>query len=178
MTTASQSFSLDQFSRPLDVIRAEHDRQFLLSARLIELATDCRLGPVIRTTESLLAYLTEDLPLHCKDEEEDLFPLLRRRCLQEDGIESILAELDKDHAAERFLACHLVIDLRSIVIERRSDPPTQLFADLRVFAEGQRRHLSWENRTVLPLAHKRLRREDLVEMGRNMVDRRGIPYQP
>lgn len=176
MTTAAQSFTPDQFSRPLDVIRAEHDRQFLLSTQLIELATERHLGPLIGAAESLLAYLTEELPLHCRDEEEDLFPLLTRRCLAEDKIVSILAELEKDHAAESFLASHLVVDLKSIVVEEGSDPPAQIFANLRVFAEGQRRHLSWENRTVLPLAHKRLSSQDLNQIGRNMAERRGIPY--
>jgi hypothetical protein len=39
MTTVAQSFTRDRVSRRLDLIRAEHDRQFLLSTRLIELAT-------------------------------------------------------------------------------------------------------------------------------------------
>lgn len=176
MIPAAQSATPDQFSRPLDVIRAEHDRQLLIATRLIELATTCRLSPLIGAAGSLLAYLTEDLPLHCKDEEEDLFPLLTRYCPAEDKIVNILAELEKDHAAERFLASHLVIDLKSIVAGRAPDPPTSIFANLRIFAEGQRRHLSWENRTVLPLADQRLSLYGLAKMGRNMAERRGIDY--
>ena len=176
MNTAAQSSTPDRFTRPLDVIRAEHDRQFVLCGQLIELAAKRRLGPLIEGSEALLAYLVEDLPLHCRDEEEAMFPLLRRRCLPEDGIESVLAELDKDHAAERFLAAHLVIDLKSIAIEGKSDSPARLFETLRVFAEGQIRHLTWENRSVMPLAEIRLRPEDLVEIGRSMAERRGIAY--
>lgn len=38
MTIAAESFTPDQFLRPLDVIRSEHDRQLLLYDRLVELA--------------------------------------------------------------------------------------------------------------------------------------------
>jgi len=174
MIEAAQPFTPDQFFRPLDVIRTEHDRQLVISTRLIELATTCRLTPLIGAAESLLAYLTKELPLHYKDEEDDLFPLLTRHCPAEDEIGSILAELEKYHAVEHFLASHLVIDLKSMVVERGSDPLTSIFAQLRIFAEGQRRHLSWENHAVLPLARKRLPAEELVEMGRNMAKRRGF----
>lgn len=175
MSVTAPSFTPDQFLRPLDVIRSEHDRQLLVCDRVEKLAHDRRLESVLEEAEMLMAYFTKDLPLHCKDEEEDLFRILRLRCGPEDRIDGILAELDRDHATEMFLAHSIVVDLKAVV-GRALDNPWSLFDDLRVFAEGQRRHVAWENRAVLPLALKRLRPEDLEEMGRNMMVRRGIPY--
>ena len=175
MTITVPSFTPDQFLRPLDVIRSEHDRQVVVCDRIEKLAIDRQLEPVLEEAEMLLTYLTKDLPLHCKDEEDDLFGMLRRRCRPGDTIDGILAELDRDHATERFLACSIVVDLKPIV-GRTLDDPWRFFDDLRIFAEGQRRHVAWENRAVLPLALKRLCPEDLEEMGRNMTARRGIPY--
>ena len=42
----------------------------------------------------------------------------------------------------------------------------------RAFSVFQRRHLAWENGTVLPLARKRLTAADQADMGRRMADRR------
>ncbi len=44
--------------------------------------------------------------------------------------------------------------------------------DARAFAIFQRRHLGWENGTVLPLARKRLTDADQAELGRRMAARR------
>ena len=104
MTITVPSFTPDQFLRPLDVIRSEHDRQLVVCDRIENLANDRQLESVLGAAKRLLAYLTKDLPLHCQDEEEDLFRMLRLRCRPEDGIDAILAELDRDHATEMFLA--------------------------------------------------------------------------
>lgn len=46
----------------------------------------------------------------------------------------------------------------------------------RGFARSQRRHLGWENGTVLPLAEKRLTDEDQAAPGRSMAKRRGLIF--
>jgi len=47
-------------------------------------------------------FLVRELSLHLADEEEDLFPLLRRACEPEDGIGKVIERLtsDHDHAAD------------------------------------------------------------------------------
>ena len=62
MITAAQPFTSDQFSRPIDLIRAEHDRQFRTSNWLIELANSRHLETLLREVEALLGFLTDDLP--------------------------------------------------------------------------------------------------------------------
>ena len=175
---ADSLFTPDRFLRPLEVIRLEHDRQLLLCERLLQLANDQEVGPVAQVTETLLSYLTSDLPLHAMDEEEDLFPLMKLRCHPGDGFDAVLAKLEFEHSVEKVLAQHIVIDLREIVGARALRSSMRIFADLRCFTECQQRHLAWENGMVLPLADKWLTPADLAEMGRNMAARRGITVIP
>jgi hemerythrin-like domain-containing protein len=166
----------DSFLDPLHIILTEHDRQRRVAEWLWTHSADQRLAPIQEQVATLLAYLTRDLLLHHRDEEDDLFPVLRARCVPTDGIETILAELDRDHAAESFLVRDIAVDLRVVAESRDLEAPARFFTSLRIFAEGQRRHLSWENRVVMPLAGKRLTRQDLETFGRNMAARRGIDY--
>ena len=48
--------------------------------------------------------------------------------------------------------------------------------EARTFGVLQRRHLAWENGTILPLARKRLNKHDLAELGRKMAARRGLSF--
>ena len=170
-----RSCNSDQLRRPLDAIRSTHDGQLHFCDWLIDLANAQDLGPVAANVEHLLTYLTEDLPLHAKDEEADLFPLLQLRCLSEDRIEAMLERLDREHAAENFLAHHLVAELKVIAGGEQPSNSTRLFNDLRAFAVAQCRHIAWENAVVLPLANKRLSSDDLEEMNRKMSARRRAP---
>ncbi len=134
------------------------------------------VGSVQEESETLLTFLTLDLLLHHKDEEDDLFPMLRLRCKPEDQIDGILAQLDRHHATESFLMRDIAVDLQVFVDGRDLESPARFLGSLCVFAEGQRRHLSWENKVVLPLAGKRLTPKDLESLGRKMAVRRGIDY--
>ena len=174
MTIPASSLTPGKFLSPLDAILLEHDRQRAVADWLLELANNQQLGPVLEEAAALLTFLTHDLLLHHKDEEDDLFPMLRLRCKPEDQIDRILAELDRDHAAESFLTRNIAVDLHVIVDGRNLENPARFLRSLCVFAEGQRKHLSWENKAVLPLASKRLTPEDLGALGRNMAARRGI----
>lgn len=176
MSTARQALTADQFLHPLDFIESEHDSQRVLCDRLVELANDQDLMPIIGEAEAVLAFITKELPLHHKDEETDLFRMLRHRCRPEDGIDAILVHLAWEHTLDRFLTYDLRLDLKALVDGKTPDNPAGVFMDLRTFAESQRRHLDWEEKIVVPLAHKRLMPEDLSEMGRNMSARRGIAY--
>ncbi len=166
----------ERFLRPLDVLRHDHDRQERFCDALETLAAEPEAEPETRPLAALLAYLREDLPLHTRDEEEDLFPMLRARCLPEDGIADALAQLSREHALDSDLAGFIAGDLEAVVGRIALKPPMRLFINARAFAETQRRHLGWENRLVLPLARKRLTGSDLESLGRAMATRRGVPY--
>jgi hemerythrin-like domain-containing protein len=176
MPLSAKPLQPDSFLDPLHIILTEHDRQRRVAEWLWTHSADQRLAPIQEQVATLLAYLTRDLLLHHRDEEDDLFPVLRARCVPTDGIETILAELDRDHAAESFLVRDIAVDLRVVAESRDLESPARFFTGLRIFAEGQRRHLSWENRVVMPLAGKRLTRQDLETLGRNMAARRDMDY--
>ena len=170
------SLTPGKFLSPLDAILLEHGRQHAIADWLLALGNSQRLGPVLEEAEALLTFLTLDLLLHHKDEEDDLFPMLRLRCKPEDQIDGIMAQLDRHHAAESFLIRDIAVDLHVIVDGTDLESPARFLGSLCVFAEGQRRHLSWENKAVLPLARKRLTPEDLEALRRKMAVRRGIDY--
>ncbi len=176
MPLSAKPLQPDSFLDPLHIILTEHDRQRRVAEWLWTHSADQRLAPIQEQVATLLAHLTRDLLLHHRDEEDDLFPVLRARCVPTDGIETILAELDRDHAAESFLVRDIAVDLRVVAESRDLESPARFFTGLRIFAEGQRRHLSWENRVVMPLAGKRLTRRDLETLGRNMAARRDMDY--
>ncbi len=170
------SISLDQFRFPLDVIVSEHNRQLQLCQQLEDLASNRRFDSLMQEAAALLVYLTKDLPLHCRDEEEDLFPMLKLACRPDDRVDGILAELERDHAAEMFLGRHVIFDLKLIVHGSPIDSTLRLFGNLSTFCKAQRRHVDWEDTVVLPLAQRRLSPTIQEEMGRNMAARRGMSF--
>lgn len=135
-----------------------------------------RFEPLQEAVEELLGFLTQDLVLHHQDEEDDLFPTLQRRCRPHDGFEAILAELVRDHATEGFLMRDIVADLQRVVTGQALENTGRFFASLTIFAEGQKRHLAWENEVLLPLAKMRLTQIDLEALGRSMIARRGMTH--
>ena len=174
MLIPEPDLSPHKFLRPLHLTRVEHERQLMIGKELSRLAYLENLESVTEIGGSLLAFFTEDLPLHHRDEEEDLFRMLRFTCLPNDRIEHVLEELDRDHAAEKYLMRLIVIDLDRTLGNKKLESSAFFFDNLGLFARGQQRHLAWENDLVLPLASKRLRSDDLEELDRNMAARRRI----
>lgn len=174
--SATAPLSRDAFYRPLHALRREHHRQLEISDWLLRHAGEERLEPFKDSAGELLGFLCQDLVLHHQDEEEDLFPTLQKRCKPRDGVDAILAELVRDHATEGFLMRDIVADLHRVVKRQDLETPTRFFMSLCLFAEGQQRHLSWENEAVLPLARRRLTDIDLEALGRSMVARRGLSH--
>lgn len=111
------------------------------------------------------------------DEEEDLFPLLRRRAEPDDEVNAIIGQLSQEHATDDLDARLLVDGLVPFKTRQMSAAQRSSFRDLlRRFAANERRHLIVENAIVLPLAHARLTQADLNTLGRRMAARRGLPY--
>ena len=174
MPIPKPELSLDWFLRPLHLIRAEHDRQFIIGKEIFRLVSSRDVDPVIEIGGSLLAFFTEDLLLHHQDEEADLFRILRFICPPQDHIEPVLEELDRDHAVESYLMRSIVVDLRRVLGGKKAESAAFFFDSLNLFARDHERHLAWENEVVLPLASKRLSSDYLEELGRNMAARRRI----
>lgn len=162
-----------QFLVPLDYIFADHFRQRTLCRILDELAGEAVFDRA--KAAAALAFLKVDFGAHIRDEEEDLFPLLRRRAMADDGLDDLLVELSQEHAADRLDAENIIEGLSAALSSQ--DPslgPQKLRDLLRRFAANERHHLIVENAIVLPLARSRLTSRDLRNLGHRMAARRGI----
>ena len=113
-----------------------------------------------------------DLPLHTRDEEEDLRPTLQRRCAPEDGLDDVLKQMSKEHELNKDLVSFLIEDLEALADGRTLSNPVRLLMNVKEFSETQRQHVTWEERVLLPLARQCLTPEDLAKIGRNMAARR------
>ncbi len=160
---------------PIEFLFTEHDRLRVVCAALERVADDCTAGDARENAAFALSYLENELPLHIADEEEDLFPLLERRCDPDDEIDTILDLLNDEHEADQEYQLRLLEPLRSIAAGRRPADAVEFGHAARAFSVFQRRHLAWENGTVLPLARKRLSEADQADLGRKMAARRRSP---
>ena len=162
----------DSIRLPIEFLFDEHDRQRVICATLVRLANDCTEDDASDNAQFVLSYLEHDLPLHIADEEEDLFPLLKRRCEPDDELDYILALLNEEHEVDDDYYLRLLEPLRVIASGGEPADRGAFCHDARTFAIFRRRHLGWENGTVLPLARKRLTDADQAELGRRMAARR------
>ncbi len=165
----------EAFGHPIEFLFAEHDRQLVVCAALDRLAGDCATADARDNAAFALGYLERELPLHIADEEESLFPLLKRRADPDDDIDALLAILNDEHDTDHEYHRKLLEPLRAIAAGRASADAVAFAHMARAFSVFQRRHLAWENGTILPLARKRLTAADQAAMGDAMAGRRGAP---
>lgn len=158
--------------KPLEYILADHLRQRVLCILCEQLAEADGLD--IRIAEEVVSYLKTDMVVHVIDEEQDLFPLIRRRAQEGDDIEDALGQLSGEHASEEDLAKSITDGLEDAIAQPDQALSEQLKQHLTDFAQNERRHLALENATVMPLAKVRLSDRDLGDLSARMAARRGI----
>jgi len=163
------------FREPVEYIFAEHFRQRSLCS-VLELIADQDTAD-IGMAKAAQSFLTADFGLHVIDEEEDLFPLLRRRATPEDQIQDVLGQLSQDHALDQFDAETIVGVLDRFIAEGAGSCTAEEAECFKAFAANEKRHLICENAIVLPLARIRLTPSDMRNFGRRMAARRGIDLQ-
>ncbi|WP_370399443.1 hemerythrin domain-containing protein [Sulfitobacter sp. JB4-11] len=155
---------------PLDVIAEDHMREREVCALIEGFVSGTALSG--SDLEMMTRFLWTELPKHLEDEEEDLFPLLLKRCAPEDEIGKVVEKLLSDHE-------HAFNDGTGIgsLLESHCHAPERLSARERAqltdFANHARRHLILENAVVLPIARVRLTSDDLQGMWQRMQARRG-----
>lgn len=157
---------------PLSFFFAEHYRHRQLCRAIDELSASTFFDAA-RIAE-VVDFLRFEAPIHIIDEEEDLFPLLRRRCLTEDDLEGVLGVLSAEHKADAVLGGTVRRHLEQC-LEKRLAPggDLEMRKALAAFAAQERRHLALENAIVLPIARLRLTAEDLTGLSRRLAARRG-----
>lgn len=159
-------------ANPLDFISEDHLRERLICAVIDGLAMAASLDRQAAMT--VLRFLNEELNVHLRDEAEDLFPLLARRCTDEDSIESAISRIRADQDEAMRLLPHVRAMLAGC-LDSGADLTTEDCATLTRFAGQMRRHLVAENAILLPIARARLTRADLRMLSEHMRSRRGLP---
>lgn len=166
-----EAMPLALLDEPLEYIFADHFRQRAICAALRRFAAERRASRA--EADQAVAFLTQDLFLHRQDEDDDLFPAVRRRALPEDDLGAVLARLDDDHRRAESTVAAIVKALAG----RPADDPVRITAGtaelLNAYAAAESRHLAIENGVILAIARLRLNRRDVAAIGRKMKQRRG-----
>ncbi len=168
------SFRSEEFEDPLEFLYSEHERVRKQWERLELLASDPTAADAPEVARSILDFIEHALPLHIADEEQDLFPLLRRRSPSDDGIVAVLKLLTNEHGDDIEHGRSMVRTLRSIETGQAPADPGMFVDYVRAFVMLQHRHQAMENNIVMTAAFDRLTPEDIAELGRKMAARRGL----
>lgn len=161
----------DLLGSPLDFIAEDHLRERQICALIDGIAIAA--GVNVDDVENVLSFLGEELEMHLEDEEVGLFPAMRDRCKPEDEIDRVIDELLSDHVRARAQTPQ-VRDVLQRALASRSAPDDAGRRMLTEFAGRARRHLIVENAIILPIARARLNRDDLDDLRRGMLQRRGL----
>lgn len=161
----------------LDIIEHEHHLQAQICDSLELIADGLPDGADRRLCAQVACALREELPLHHRDEECGLFPLIEERALPGDGITEILARLAMEHATDESFASELLESLDTLSEGGKLKNPDMVGYMFRSFFESYRRHLHWENAVVLPLARSRLRPQDIAKLEEAMARNREAESQ-
>jgi len=157
---------------PLNWLFAEHYRHRQLCKLMSDLARNGAYDE--NGMAEVIHFLQHDMPLHILDEEEDLFPLLRRRATPDDDLEHVLGVLSSEHKTDRERTTDLLAGLLKAQKDRKA-PSRE--ANLRLlmtqFVAHERRHVALENAIVLPIARLRLQPSDLEALSARLAARRG-----
>jgi hemerythrin-like domain-containing protein len=156
---------------PIEFLRFEHFRQLVLCELLGRIADDPCGADTGRSIPWVRRYLMTELALHAADEEQDLLPLLDRRCDAHDALGDISDALERDHLSDERLKAEIVRDLTALAAGRPLNRPLDFIVRILAFEEHLRRHLMWENATLMPLARRRLTTDDLATLGESMTRR-------
>ena len=168
-----REYRLSRLERdPLDTLEQDHARQLSLCDILEQIADSLPADMDHSRCQQAASALRHDLPLHHQDEEQGLFPLLRRHAPQSERLAAIMAQLSSEHATDQGFAEELGEQLESLARGHRPSNPEALGYMLRGFFESYRRHIHWENKILLLVARQTLTEADLDELYRCMAKHR------
>lgn len=149
---------------PVGVIEEEHALQLELCDVLEAIADSLPDTVNADLARVAIAILKSDWRNHIALEEQCLFPKLRDRSAGDGMAHRILAQLEAEHESDQDFADEIVTALEAFLESGELANPNMLGYMLRGFFESQRRHIRWENSTVVPLARRILDAADLAGM--------------
>jgi len=172
--------SVHDFSDPTGFLSDCHRRieMFLGSLEAVAEVVDHPLTEESRRgLEAALRYFGESAPKHNADEEESLFPRMRR--IRDHKFESAVAKLGKLEEEHRWAASlHAEVEqLGTIYLSGKTLSPTEVESFREVvsgLASLYREHIRVEEEVVFPAAARLLSRDEQAAIGKEMAARRSV----
>lgn len=161
-----------QLTNPLDFISEDHLRERQICAVIDDLAI--ATSPDRQSVLTVLRFLNEELIVQQRDEAEDLFPLLVRRCSEEESIEKTINRIRADQVGAIRLLPQVRVTLTDY-LDTGADLTVEDRTTLTEFAGHMRSHLVAAHAILLPIARSRLTRADLRMLSKHLRLRRGLP---
>jgi hemerythrin-like domain-containing protein len=169
------------FDQPIGLMRDCHRRieKFLgLLIRVVRETHGARLdGEHRNALEAALRYFKNAAPWHTRDEEDSLFPRMKR--LNDTRIQAVLRDietLESDHKLAD--AMHAEVDWLGTRWLRRHqlnyDEAVRMDDLLTKLQQIYRRHIAEEDDVIFPLAERALSAAARAAIGREMAERRGL----
>jgi len=174
---SANSSKATDFSRPLDALKACHERIRSECGKLRAFADrvkdDGCDDEARQLAAALMRYFDTAARFHHEDEEEDLLPRMMAAATMSRG--SRLTRLVADIATEHREMEKIWTELRAALQEISAGenlPLNVLVVDR--FVKLYASHITVEESNVYPLAEMLLSKEDLEQIGASMADRRGV----
>lgn len=163
------------FDEPLELLEACHARietQLAMLERLVANVAQhgCDLG-AREAARFIMRYFDTAGVQHHRDENEDLFPLLRSKAaeLGRPEVSAVINELERDHETLDLQWSRLRARLNAVT---RGADASLAPADIAGFAWLNRRHMEKEAALVLPFAKEALDAQERAALGERMAARR------
>jgi hemerythrin-like domain-containing protein len=170
----------ESFSNPLGLLTDCHRRIEMFLRALIAVADQSRDGGLDAeqrdALEKSLVYFRDAAPKHTADEEQSLFPRMRR--LENAEVRAALAEVEKLESEHRVAdELHAEVDkLGRQWLATGSVLPAELAKIRTALSELKKiydRHIAVEDEQLFPLAKKVLATDEQKRVGEEMAARRG-----
>ena len=169
------------FDEPIGVLEDCHKRILHFIKTLSALAESAASAPLSSadrdSVERSLRYFREAAPRHNADEEQSLFPLVRRHAdAQGDEMAVRLASLANDHRWAEELHCEMdAIGSRWLAAGTlRSNDRARLRSLTRLLSQFYVQHIAIEETELFPAARRLLSPAESKRLGQEMAERHGV----
>ena len=159
----------EKTSNPLGQIEDDHCWQLVLCDALESIADQLPTTIDPRLYALTSEVLKKVIHHHNILEEEALFPIILNHLDVKSNLRNAFAQLKIEHETDGEHALEIAHELDRIAAGGRMANPEMVGYMLRGFFESLRRHIHWENQTILPLAHDLLSQKDLNSISNWMV---------
>lgn len=174
------------FEDPIGVLKACHRR---IEQRLQMLERVCEIlqgndrakkREAVQALGPVVAYFTSGGVKHTEDEEESLFPRMRRRLPGGDGAVAVLKSLEAQHREGESFVRELIFVVTALAQETmgfRLTDVERLESVTVGMGTHYRLHIKVEDEIVFPRALKVLKDSELAQVGEEMTQRRGVKIE-